>query len=226
MTGQSRIERSRRTNDLLGEGMAFYDSIDNDANFFVRFASDPRHHFGVFAKAYRLGAEQISKNLIEKGNFPVYEAFPVVFLFRHSLELHLKNIIYKAEKLATFRERDDIDAKLYNWHDLTMLADKASKLMRLLFREDQSIREVINSFVTTSHEFTEIDPSSFSYRYPIDKKGNPSTKRGQKTNLRAIAEHMSGLLEDLEAIDFGLDAETYTAQERQKIDEVLRDIVG
>jgi hypothetical protein len=63
----------------------------------------------------------------------------------------------------------------------------------------------------------QIDPRSDAYRYPIDTKGHPSTKQHQVVNLRSLATRMAAVLEDLDTVHFGLDIETYQAQELYEI---------
>ena len=62
-------------------------------------------------------------------------------------------------------------------------------------------------------EFEQIDRDSFGYRYPIDTKGNPSTKPHQIINLLAFHNSMKELLGELRIVDFGLDIEVFQAQE-------------
>ena len=78
----------------------------------------------------------------------------------------------------------------------------------------------------TCDEFSEIDPRSDGYRYPIDSKGERSTKEHQMINLRAFADRMSSVLEDLDAIHFGLDIETDVAQEvYEAVESLLASVV-
>ena len=60
---------------------------------------------------------------------------------------------------------------------------------------------------------TRIDRSSHAYRYPVDKKGQPSTKRNQEITLGTLATRMAAVLEDLDTVHFGLNIETDKAEE-------------
>ena len=86
--------------------MAF-DSGDVSKIFCFGWRKSPRNEFGVFAKGYHQAARSLSNILLGKPRFSDYEAYPIVFLFRHALELNLKNIIYKGALLSGFRRMED-----------------------------------------------------------------------------------------------------------------------
>jgi hypothetical protein len=163
----------------------------------------------------------LSEQILAKNSFPDYEAYPVVFLFRHALELYLKNIIYKAVPLSAFRGLEDIDARLFNHHELGELSKLAASALRKLFPNDDALEQVVQTTLTISTEFSEIDYTSFSYRYPVDKQGKPSTKHHQVCNLGAMYASLSRLMEDLDTIDFGLGIAIDDAQEIYEMLEAL-----
>jgi hypothetical protein len=99
--------------------MAFYDQFSDPTNFVISFTPNPQGAFGVFAKGYTLAANRLASLLLEAPRFSDYEAYPVVFLYRHALELSLKHIIYSSVKLAAFKYLDDVDRGLQNSHDLS-----------------------------------------------------------------------------------------------------------
>ena len=193
--------------------MPFYNAINNDRNFSISISSTPRDDFGTFAKGYRIAADIVTEKLMKSKHLSDYEAYPIVFIYRHAFELHLKNIIYQAAKLFAFRRMESIDAKLYNFHDLYTLSDLAQKAMLRGFPKDLELKNLMDDVTLTANEFAQIDPDSYSYRYPINKQGGFSTKPKQIVNLESFANHMSELLEKLEIVDFGLSLETSAAQE-------------
>jgi hypothetical protein len=192
---------------------AFYDQVSDLSNFVISFTPDPKGDFAVFARAYALAADRLASRLLEEPRFSDYEAYPVMFLYRHAFELFLKHIIYAAAVFAMFADLDRSACALKNTHDLPKLSGAAADLLGCLFPHDASLRLAMDSAMQTAREFEEIDPESYSYRYPIDRKGLHSTKRHQVVNLRATASHMSKLLSDLDTIRFGMEIEAGTARE-------------
>ena len=193
--------------------MAFYDRISDPSNFVISFTPSPKRDFGVFAKGFTLAANRLSAQLLDAHHFSDYEAYPIVFLYRHALEISLKHIIYSAAKLSNLKYLSKFDGRLQNSHDLKTLSNIAANSLSLLFPGDEALRPIISSIKRTCLEFSKIDPDSYSYRYPINTKGKRSTKIHQLINLRAFAEHMASLLEDLDTIHFGLNLETDIAEE-------------
>lgn len=201
--------------------MAFYNEVNDYTNFSISFTHTPSYDFGIFAKGYKLAANSIAKELIETNRFPDYQAYPVVFLYRHALELHLKNIIYRVAKLLFYKYIEDIDQKLYNSHDLSMLSHKAYDILIKAFPDEQTLHQLLKEVVGIAEEFSEIDPNSYAYRYPINREGKHSTQRNQIVNLQSLATHMDNLLSKLDVIDLELNIESALAQE---VYEILENI--
>lgn len=196
--------------------MAFYDQFSDPTDFVIGqsfFTQNPQELFGVFAKGYTLAANRLASLLLEAPRFSDYEAWPVVFLYRHALELSLKHIIYSSPLLEAFKYLDVVDRGLQNSHDLRWLSKIVETVLARLFPGDESLRQTIAMVTETCHEFSEIDPRSDGYRYPIDSKGQRSTKRRQVVNLGSFADRMSSVLKELDIIHFGMDVETDLAEE-------------
>jgi len=206
--------------------MPFYNSGSDFSNFSISFTDDPINDFGIFAKGYQLAAQRLSEMLLSAGNFREYEAYPIIFLYRHCFELYLKNIIYKAVALGQLKNIKNIDDRLTNNHNIKSLAGQVSHILRKLFPEDSSMQEFSDDVTTIANELSEIDPSSFSYRYPIDKMGNKSTKLKQTVNLNAFHSTMQKILEDCECIDFGFCLETYKEQEIKSLYSEIEDFMN
>jgi hypothetical protein len=149
--------------------------------------------------------------MLDAPRFSDYEAYPVVFLYRQALELYLKHIIYQSALLSAFRFRDDVDGKLRNSHDLGNLFKSIESVLAVLFPDDDALAAVVQATGSVCSDWQTLDPGSYTFRYPVDKRGHPSTKR-QQINLRAFANRMSSVLDDLSVIDFGLNVETDRAQ--------------
>lgn len=194
-----------------------FDEISDTSSFVISFTNDPKRDFWAFAKGYTLAANRLAASLLEAPRFSDYEAYPVVFLYRHALELSLKHVIYGGVELAAFRRIDDINEQLRNSHDLVDLSRIAGNVLSLLFPNDEMVSGLNTSVAAICKDWSQIDPRSDAYRYPIDTKGYPSTKKHQVVNLRVLSTRMAAVLEDLDTIHFGLNLETYKAQELYEI---------
>ncbi len=200
-----------------------FDKISDSTNFVISFTSNPKGDFGVFAEGYTRAANQLAASLLEAPRFADYEAYPVVFLYRHALELSLKQIIYAGSTLAAFRRMDEVNKKLQNNHRLVELSQTATRVLSSLFPNDEAHASLNTTVAAICKDWSEIDPDSYAYRYPIDKKGLASTKQHQVVNLRELSTRMSSVLEDLDTVRFGLNIETDRAQE---VYEILEQFVS
>src|SRR5271154_5716323 len=108
-----------------------FNEISDTSNFVISFTNDPMGDFAAFAKGYKRAANRLARSLLRAPRFPDYDAYPVVFLYRHALELSLKHIVYAGAQLAAFRRMDDINDKLRNDHNLVDLAQVSGKVLSL-----------------------------------------------------------------------------------------------
>lgn len=197
--------------------MAFYNSINDGNNFVISFTPNPQQDFGVFAKGYARAASVLAEHLLEKPRFSDYEAYPIVFLYRQAFELYLKGLYYKAGLISFFKGNQSVDCQFVYRHWLKPLAETFQKLCKVLFLSDQDLLQLADKVRKYAVEFDQIDSDSFGYRYPIDKKGNPSTNHNQVVNLLALHNSMRELLGELEIVDFGFDIKAAQAQEIYEI---------
>lgn len=110
--------------------------------------------------------------------------FPIIFNYRQFIELSLKYLI------AIYGHTVGVPA---NWksHDLSALW---KTFMEVLDGYGHAPSDQTNSVVAeTVAEFAKVDPSSFSYRYPVDTKGNPIPIEHEQLDLVALADFVEAL---------------------------------
>lgn len=56
-------------------------------------------HFFGYALAYKEGADRLVESLVENGYAHHKLVLPIIFLYRHYVELHLKELILEGKKL-------------------------------------------------------------------------------------------------------------------------------
>lgn len=196
--------------------MKLNDNIDR-FNVISSFSENPKNDFGIYEKGYHNAARILTDNFIAKTGFSDYDGYPIVFLYRHSFELSLKNIIYNGIRLSHLKNIDNFDNKLYNNHFLLNLAEQCEKILKKLFSDDIGIDDLIKKILQIAKEFEVIDKSSFSYRYPIDRNGNYSTDKHQAINITSLSYCMEDLLDSLESLNFGIDIEISRSEEIAEI---------
>ena len=110
--------------------------------------------------------------------------FPIIFNYRQFLELSLKY------QLAVFGPRVDIRA---NWktHDLAELWSEFLAMLERYGTEDPDEADPVVGEIIL--EFAKIDPGSYSYRYPVDRKGNPIPVAYSDLHLPTLADVMKAV---------------------------------
>jgi hypothetical protein len=197
----------------LPSGVKFFAEVQGADNACLHTNPDNFYYnpedWHVIAEGYKLGAEAI----IERAAAGVcewdYLAFPAGFLYRHYLELRLKEILRRAGYVVNLPQPDlPIDHDLHHlWFGVCNKAackncDKkrahggAKKLVEAIWKT-QDLTEIEAAVL----EFDAIDPSSFSFRYPVDTAG--------KKNLLGLkAFHLGWLGQAMRRVCWLLDGAT------------------
>lgn len=175
-------------------------------NIVSSFTNNPENEIQFYGRAYFNAASLLSEKFLIQDGYRDYDAYPIVFLYRHSLELYLKSINYLGETLSNLMNVEIDDTWLKNSHKFEDF-DKYSISIINIFFDDLVKTYLISQINKLTKLFKEIDENSFSYRYPIDKMGNPSTKRHQVVNIDNLAKEMKELVSYLEFITNGLEGE-------------------
>lgn len=162
--------------------LAFRASNDWDKNASVEERASTR--LVLMTDGYKRGADM----MVERAKNSNYEraclVYPIIFNYRHFLELSLKYL------LAVFGPTVGVER---NWksHDLATLW--ASYRMMLTGYGDHDPDETIPVVEKIVAEFAKIDPGSYSYRYPVDTKGNPIPTTVAELDLDGLKDVMDGV---------------------------------
>jgi hypothetical protein len=126
--------------------------------------------------------------MVEHSNLGNYEravlVYPVVFNYRHFIELALKYII------ATYGRTIGVKP---NWktHDLGTLWKTFLQILDGYGCEaPDGTDEVMSAIIA---EFAKVDEKSFSFRYPVDQQGRKISLGHEELDLNALADAMNGV---------------------------------
>lgn len=152
-------------------------------------------HGSTYAAGYRRAAELLIKHIDSKGRDQDILVYPIVFLFRHHVELTVKRII--AICLLQITEPDVKGPKVD--HDLNILWGHARKLVRI----------VDPTFPRANHKHTDavikeivaIDARSTAFRYDRTKEGKTSLAGISHINTRRFGEKMKAACYELDCMD-------------------------
>ncbi|MEM8851600.1 MAG: hypothetical protein AAGE03_16415 [Pseudomonadota bacterium] len=110
--------------------------------------------------------------------------FPIIFNYRHFIELSLKY------QIATFGPAVCVEPN-WNSHNLADLWSEFLAVLEHYGTEDPDEADpVVGNIIL---EFAKIDPGSYSYRYPVDRKGAPIPIAYADLHLPTLADVMNGV---------------------------------
>lgn len=120
---------------------------------------------GVYAVGFKSAADKIIEGIDMDRNPDVY-FFPVAYLYRHYLELTLKNIVDIGRKAGAITVPQE-QLRTHNLHELWNLARKL--IGGVSSEEDMMAIDAIQSVIL---EFHQLDERGDAFRYSTDNRGN------------------------------------------------------
>lgn len=152
---------------------------------------------GQYAFAYQRAAKSLLEHALPQG-FKGRLVFPVLFLYRHCVELHLKHVILLGRILERQSEEFPIT------HDLDRLWIEAKPIIERTYPNGPS--EDLASAERSLRRLREIDPDSFRFRYPVARDKSPSLPESEVgINLAGVKRVIGQLVEFLDGCACGLE---------------------
>lgn len=175
---------------------------DSASDVVLQWFGQPIDWLYFHAESYHLAAQVLfarssANELRDTGSCPV------VFLYRHSLELFLKELLINGNKILQAEDKPykDVKAILNRNHQLTKLWDDLKELYELI---DWSWDEELDVLGEIIHDFDSVDPRSFGFRYPVTKENVSNMPQGFRFDLRHFCERMDYVINTLDQINCGL----------------------
>jgi len=138
----------------------------------------------LMTNGYKIGADLMVEQAKNSNHERACLVYPIIFNYRHFIELSLKYL------LATFGPTVGVKP---NWqsHDLaTLWASFREMLAEYGDHDPDETNPVVETIVV---EFAKIDPNSYSYRYPVDSKGNAIPVTVAELDLESLKDVMEGV---------------------------------
>jgi hypothetical protein len=158
----------------------------------------------AYTEGYRRGANRLLRHVIEEQTDQDFLLYPIIFLYRHHIELILKRLIVRAPYLID-RELTETEKKHLGGHRLDLLWQDLKPMFTQICeaagwgRPNQDDIDGIEDYI---RQMVKLDPESFTFRYARSKKGDPSLPADLKRiNLRHFGEVMERLASHLDGID-------------------------
>jgi hypothetical protein len=150
---------------------------------------------GLYARSFHMAAKKLAEAVEPVPNLLTeFNVCPVVFMYRHALELHLKALVLGegGNFLAT---RPD-HLSIMKTHSVSWLSQFVCQIITALKWEAEFKCEGVHTiaeFKAAVEELNAVDPGSFVLRLPISTEGDVLL------NVRHFAHQMDALLNLLDA---------------------------
>jgi hypothetical protein len=160
--------------------------------------------FLPYAMGYRQAAEILwqANERLRMGSFADFEIPPLIYLFRHSVELGIKNALLKSRAIARLNgQKPQYDNWVLQTHDLAGLWVELTNALSAIAAEDflPSVA-AMTSHTAVLDEFDRIDKGSYSFRYPTRKDGSLSLPQHFQFSLQNTVPAVNSLAAHLEAL--------------------------
>ncbi|MDB5344234.1 MAG: hypothetical protein JWP89_2611 [Schlesneria sp.] len=177
----------------------------------------------VHVRAFKAAAEIILDKCEADGDMPSNDkfVFPVLYLYRHGIELNLKAIIRVGIGLEFFKKEDV--AKDLERHNLANLWNHAKKLLLDHWSEDDP--GPVHATDSIINELHESDPDGQKFRYESAKGGklNKYEKLPDRISVINLKKTMDGVFHFLGATCAGLEEHLQTVYKmRAEMEEEFR----
>ncbi len=184
----------------------------------------------AYVEGYKLGAQRLVQHVVETHSDQDFLVYPIIFLFRHHIELALKRIISRAPYLIEHPLTEQQKKRLMNSHNLDCLWKDLKPMIGAVCEvagcAEPAHADIqgLDDYIRQLHEF---DAGSFAFRYAHNNQGSPSLPADLKQiNVRHFSEMMERLASYLEGIDEATEQllETKGAMEAEWRNEKAQDM--
>jgi hypothetical protein len=152
---------------------------------------DPEPWTGI-SRGYRIAGGLLVSHVAKDRGDADFLAYPVVFVYRHHLELALKYVIRLANRVLGHAVEHSDE------HDLRKLWKEARSLLEQLYPGEEP--QAIDGSENLIHQLAEVDERSFAFRYPVDRQGGGYIPKDLLLfNLRHFRNQMERVANFLEA---------------------------
>jgi hypothetical protein len=171
----------------------------------------PEREFSFFAEAFHVVAQEAVAALRQIGvhRDPIgdFRAYPVLFLYRHALELYMKAIIFTGSPMLAVKGMTEVNRqRLLKNHSLDELRQDLERVFQAYgWKWDLGTPHFrsLNDFRKVIAELHEVDAGSYAFQYPLDTKGSASLTSHFRFDLFQFCEVLDSLFPVLQGAIIG-----------------------
>jgi hypothetical protein len=174
----------------------FTNATPAHGNIVINWRNSPADDIVAFAAGYKNAAQELVSSLSRAPCYADHRGFPILYLYRHAIELYLKAVLHQAAKLQRRRDRSAKPFKRFG-HSLTSLLSAVEKTIQSLRCCPYGIAMLPESIRGFISQVEEVDPRSDSFRYPVTINGDPNHDPNTVVNILFFAKGADAILDEL-----------------------------
>jgi hypothetical protein len=160
-----------------------------------------------YSLGYREGARRLVNHVLETYSDQHTMIFPIVYLYRHHIELVLKRLLVVASSVV---DRQLTNAELWHLskHRLDLLWDDLKPTLSASYRKANlapPAKENMAGVDSYIRQLSSVDRESQSFRYSISSKGDSALAGLTHINIRTLAEKMERLCDFFASVEGDLE---------------------
>jgi hypothetical protein len=188
---------------------------DADGNVTLNYWGHPVNQFASLADSYTRAATVLAKNFAEDSRSD-FDAYPLVFMYRHALELYLKAILNLGNQLAVTTYNEELHTEdIFKNHSLTTHLLIVKRIFTEAGWEEDYPHMGLDEplFEDVLKEFDELDKGSYTFRYTVKKDGTASIEKDFAFSVPNFVAIMDRILNNLSGACYGLEVMSDQAAE-------------
>lgn len=164
----------------------------------IMLGSSGPNSFSMYAEGYKKLADAGVAHIAEAHWDVDLLVYPILFCYRHYLELRLKEFVLTGGDL--------VDQKLAfpTNHILPQIWRAVRPLLEKIWPGAET-KGQLDAIEDVVNQLSEIDPKSTAFRYPLDKDENRSLPGLRHINVRQVSEVINGIAPTLDGASCGID---------------------
>jgi len=180
-------------------------SHDPHGSIALDWSHNPHGEMSAWGNCFQSAAQALVRDLSKRSTYADREACPIVFLYRHSLELSLKALILETATLMRLEGGELLFSKdMLGTHKLEPLLKLLEQTFARFNKPWVVGQELVCSYDDVAKlvkEFDRFDAGSFAFRYPVNKSFESSALPNHlQFNIFEFSRKVDSVLEILQRL--------------------------
>jgi hypothetical protein len=177
-------------------------------NAVLNFRDRADDEFNLYAQSFHRAAQSLAEQMLSKAGYNDLDACPIIFLYRHALELYLKAIGRIGRVILDLAEHEQpiTDGELIG-HKISKFLPALKRIFGYVGWNWELDIEGLSSFEDLEkllQDFDSIDTGSDAFRYPLNRNEEASVAHHFVVNVPKFCQQMDELLNLLDGATTGL----------------------